>query len=51
MSSTLNVCLMYGGGFVGSGCVGQLCSCCIALFGTGRSSIGHMGSPVTRSNT
>ena len=45
MSSTPNVCLMYGGGLVGYGCVGQLCSPSISLFGTGRSSIGQIGSP------
>ena len=51
MSSTVNVCLMYAAGLVGTGCVGQLCSPSMSLFGTGRSSIGQIGSPVTRSNT
>src|SRR5688572_33108922 len=41
MSSTPKVCLMYGGGLVGKGCVGQLCSCSISLLGTARSSIGQ----------
>ena len=36
---------------VGNGCVGQACSPGTSLFGTGRSSMGHTGSPVTRSNT
>ncbi len=36
---------------VGNGCVGQLFSPGIPLIGTGRSSIGQIGSPVTRSNT
>src|SRR5882724_10976346 len=40
-----------GGGMVGIGWVGQACSPGISLFGTGRSSIGQRGLPVTRSNT
>ena len=51
MSSTVNACLLNGGGAVGNGCVGQDCSPGMSLFGTGRSSIGQIGSPVTRSNT
>ncbi len=43
MSSTPNVCLTYCGGLVGWGCVGQLASPSISLFGTGRSSIGQIG--------
>src|SRR6185503_9777258 len=51
ISSAVNACLENGGGVVGYGCVGQLSSPGISDFGTGRSSIGQMGSPVTRSNT
>src|SRR3954464_1930136 len=40
-----------GGGAVGNGCVGHACSPGIKLLGTDRSSIGHKGLPVTRSNT
>ena len=36
---------------VGNGCVGQDCSPGMSLFGTGRSSIGQIGTPVTRSKT
>ena len=39
------------GGNEENGCVGQACSPGTSLFGTGRSSMGHTGSPVTRSNT
>ncbi len=39
------------GGRVGKGCVGQLFSPGMPLTGTGRSSIGQIGSPVARSNT
>jgi hypothetical protein len=39
------------GGSVEKGCVGQDCSPGISLFGTARSSMGHTGLPVTRSNT
>ena len=42
---------MNGAGLVGKGCVGQDCSPGISLFGTGRSSIGQSGCPVTRSRT
>src|SRR5215218_2542879 len=51
MSSLVNICFEKGGGAVGNGCVGQLCSPGISLLGTGRSSIGQIGAPVTRSNT
>ena len=47
----MNFCRANAGGFVGTGCVGQDCSPGTSLLGTGRSSIGHSGSPVTRSNT
>src|SRR5262245_1690292 len=50
-SSTVNVCLANGAGFVGNGCVGQDCSPGTVLCGTGRSSIGQSGSTVTRLNT
>jgi hypothetical protein len=50
-SSTPNVIFANGGGLVGKGCVGHACSPGTSLFGTGRSSIGHSGSPVTRLNT
>ena len=39
-----------GGGFVGTGCVGHDTSPGASLLGTGRSSMGHMGFPVTRLN-
>src|SRR5687767_11779861 len=41
----------YGGGFVGNGCVGEYHSPGTSPFGTGRSSIGQTGSPVSRLNT
>src|SRR6266849_9484437 len=50
MSSAVNVCREKGGGFVGYGCVGHDCSPDTSLLGTGRSSIGQIGAPVTRSN-
>jgi hypothetical protein len=50
-SSTENDCRPNGAGFVGKGCVGQDCSPGTSLAGTGRSSIGQSGSPVTRLNT
>ena len=50
-SSTVNVWRANGGGLVGKGCVGQDCSPGTSLCGTGRSSIGQSGSPVTRSKT
>ena len=44
--------VIYCGGFVGNGCVGQTCSPWTSvLVGTGRSSIGHTGLPLTRSKT
>src|SRR5215213_7303235 len=39
----------YGTGFVGNGCVAAVCSCFIVVCGTGRSSIGQIGTPVARS--
>src|SRR4030095_12947629 len=51
MSSFVNDCFTKGGGLVGKGCVGHDCSPGISLFGTGRSSIGQMGSPVSRLKT
>jgi len=41
----------YAGGLVGKGCVGDVFSPGTSVCGTGRSSIGHTGCPVTRSNT
>src|SRR5947208_14889818 len=41
----------YGGGFVGNGCVGEYHSPGTSPCGTGRSSIGQIGWPVTRSKT
>ena len=40
-----------GGGAVGNGCVGDVTLAGMSDFGTGRSSIGHSGLPVTRSKT
>src|SRR5262245_21967624 len=40
----------YAAGFVGNGCVGEYHSPGTSPFGTGRSSIGQIGTPVTRSN-
>src|SRR5687767_7783656 len=51
MSSFVKDCFTKGGGLVGNGCVGHVCSPGISLCGTGRSSIGQIGSPVTRSKT
>src|SRR4030095_5526125 len=48
MSSFVNDCFTKGGGLVGNGCVGHVCSPGISLFGTGRSSMGQIGSPVSR---
>src|SRR6185436_19760426 len=39
----------YGTGLVTKGCVGDVCSCFNVVWGTGRSSIGQIGTPVTRS--
>ena len=44
-------CRSNGGGFVGCGCVGAVRSPGTVDRGTGRSSIGQTGSPVTRSKT
>jgi hypothetical protein len=44
-------CSENAGGFDGTGCVGHACSPGMSLDGTGRSSIGHTGAPVSRSNT
>ena len=41
----------YAGGLVGNGCVGLVFSPGTSDCGTGRSSIGQTGWPVTRSNT
>src|SRR5215510_4821700 len=41
----------YAGGLVGNGCVGDVFSPGTSDCGTGRSSIGHTGCPVTRSKT
>src|SRR5262249_51637927 len=52
MSSAVNVWRANGGGFVGNGCVGHGTSPATSVFvGTGRSSIGQIGAPVTRLNT
>ncbi len=51
MSCSVNDCRANGGGVVGKGCVGQTCSPNGAPCGTGRSSIGQIGSPVTRLKT
>ena len=40
-----------GSGFVGNGCVGEIHSPGVFDPGTGRSTIGQTGSPVTRSKT
>ena len=51
-SSSDTPCPLNGGGFVGNGCVGYNTSPGTSVVvSTGRSSIGHTGSPVTRSNT
>ena len=47
----LTPCRSNGGGFVGCGCVGDNRSPGTADGRTGRSSIGHTGSPVARSKT
>src|SRR5690242_18028466 len=49
-SSTAMPCRSNAGGFVGNGCVGEYHSPGTSPFSTGRSSIGHTGSPVTRSD-
>src|ERR1700687_4236714 len=50
-SGTLNSLRAYAGGLVGNGCVGDVFSPGTSDCGTGRSSIGHPGMPVTRSQT
>src|SRR6476646_673963 len=50
-SSTVTCWRAYAAGLVGNGCVGEYHSPGTDPFGTGRSSIGHTGWPVTRSNT
>src|SRR6187549_3114026 len=50
-SPTVRCCGAKAGGLVGNGCVGHECSPGTSLCGTGRSSIGQIGSPVTRLNT
>ena len=50
-SSIVTPCWSYAGGFVGNGCVAAYHSPGTSPRGTGRSSIGQTGSPVTRSNT
>ena len=51
MSADVISCLANGGTTVGNGCVGHASSPGKSLGGTGRSSIGQSGSPVTRLNT
>ena len=51
MSFSVNDWRANGGGVVGKGCVGDDCSPGMSDCGTGRSSIGQIGAPVTRSNT
>jgi hypothetical protein len=51
MSFSVNDWRANGGGLVGCGCVGELHSPGTSDCGTGRSSIGHKGLPVTRSKT
>ena len=50
-SSVVTPCRSKGTGLVGNGCVGDVRSPGTVDWGTGRSSIGHTGSPVTRSKT
>ena len=50
-SSTVKSIFANGGGAVGNGCVGHACSPGTSLLGTGFSSIGQSGSPVTRLKT
>src|SRR5881296_1392730 len=50
-SSTDDPWRSYAGGLVGNGCVAEYHSPGTSPLGTGRSSIGHIGFPVTRSNT
>ena len=48
-SSSVTPCRSNGGGLVGKGCVGEVYSPGTVDCGTGRSSIGQTGSPVSRS--
>ena len=50
-SSSERPCLANGAGLVGNGWVAEVCSPGTVDWGTGRSSIGHTGWPVTRSKT
>src|SRR5678815_1573980 len=50
-SSTVMYWRQYGFGFNGNGCVGQVCSPGTSETGTGLSSIGNKGSPVSRFST
>src|SRR5216684_4466093 len=50
-SFTLTPWRSYAGGFVGNGCVGLVFSPGTSDFSTGRSSMGQIGWPVTRSKT
>src|SRR5689334_3720818 len=51
ISLSVSDCFAKGGGFVGYGWVGHACSPGTSLFSTGRSSMGQIGSPVTRLKT
>src|SRR6185503_5887251 len=51
MSASVNRWRANGGGAVGNGCVGELCSPGVSDWGTGRSSIGQSGVPVMRFKT
>ncbi len=50
-SSSLKPCRSKGGGLVGKGWVGEVHSPGTSVWGTGRSSMGQMGSPVSRLST
>ncbi len=50
-SSSVSPYISYGAGRVGNGWVGEVFSPGTSDCGTGRSSIGHTGSPVSRLNT
>src|SRR5437899_10467855 len=50
-SAVFTPCRSYAGGLVGKGCVGQVLSPLTLDCGTGRSSMGQIGFPVTLSNT
>src|SRR5690349_8242451 len=50
-SASVMYCRQYGFGFKGNGCVGQVCSPGTSETGTGLSSIGNKGFPVSRFNT